>query len=267
MSIRCFLWLCLLTSMASLHVHAQGKPSLRYMKAQQTEEGDGASVNRLIPQKGLKHYDPYVLFDDFTIIPPSGFPDHFHSGFEVITYLKTGSLQHKDNIGHDVVLYPGDVQCFTTGSGVVHSEMPQSKENVKGFQIWVNLPKTDKQMPPAYAYVRSAAVPVVQVNDQVRIKTIAGHGATVRTRAELLIQEFDIKAGSHYKITLPSGYQGFLYVQAGVVSIEDKSCMQGDAVVFSQYDLTLRANNDVTFLLVSGLPLREPIQRRGSIVK
>ncbi len=248
-------------------VKAQSVHEMRLITANEVEEGDGAVVHRLIPQKRLKHYDPYVLLDDFTITPPSGFPDHFHSGFEVITYLRAGKLQHKDSRGNQVVLEAGDIQCFTTGSGVVHSEMPQGAEKVKGFQIWINLPKVDKQISPNHEVIKASAVPWVKINDQVSVKTIAGQGATVHTRAELLIKEYDLKAGAAYNIVLPQGFQGLLYVIAGGVHISSTWCNPGQAVLFSTENLVVNTFQDAVVLLVSGLPLGEPIHRKGSIVK
>lgn len=261
------IWFVCLSLLSYYHTNAQSKNDIKLIMANEVEEGDGATVRRLIPHKGLKHYDPYVLLDDFTITPPAGFPDHFHSGFEVITYLREGKLQHKDSRGNDVVLEAGDVQCFTTGSGVVHSEMPQGEEAVKGFQIWINLPKADKQMRPGHEVIKSSAIPKADINDQVSVKTIAGQGATVHTRAQLLIQEYKIKAGAMYQVVLPKDYQGLLYVISGAVSINTTICNPGQAVLFSTQDLALKASQDAALLLVSGLPLGEPIHRKGSIVK
>ena len=101
-------FLILLLQFMLLDLAAQTSSSAKYIKAEEVEEGDGATVKRVMPMKGLKDYDPYVLFDDFSITPPSGFPDHFHSGFEVVTYVKEGLLQHKDSRGNEVVLGKGD---------------------------------------------------------------------------------------------------------------------------------------------------------------
>lgn len=246
---------------------SQSKSTLVYEQADEVEEGDGARVHRLFPKKGLKHYDPYVLFDDFIITPPSGFPDHFHSGFEVVTYLLGGKLKHEDSQGNKVVLEPGDIQCFTTGSGIVHSEMPQGDSLVHGFQIWINLPKEDKQISPGYKVVKADHIPVVHLNDKIIRKTIVGQGTTVRTRAELLIEQYDIKAGARYKFVLPSHYKGFLYVVSGKALFEERICKQGEAVFLTTEDIEVQATEDVSILLVSGLPLQESIRRRGSVVK
>lgn len=262
------LWCSLVAIMfLPLMLQAQKAKDLKVVLADEIEEGDGASVRRLIPTRGIKHYDPYVLFDDFTINPPSGFPDHFHSGFEVITYVVKGQLQHKDSKGNQVVLSAGDVQLFSTGSGIVHSEMPQGTEQVRGFQIWINLPREFKTMTPGYEIVKAADIRATKISDQVTVKTIVAAGSTVRTKAQVLIQEIQIKSGSRYKLVLPEGYTGFVYVSSGNATIEEKLLTTGAAVFFTSQDLEVLANQEVTLLLVSGLPLGEPIRRKGSIVK
>jgi len=248
-------------------VYAQKAKDIRVEVADEIEEGDGASVRRLMPKKGIKHYDPYVLFDDFSITPPSGFPDHFHSGFEVITYVVKGQLQHKDSKGNQVVLSAGDIQCFTTGSGIIHSEMPQGTEQVRGFQIWINLPRAFKTMTPGYEVVKASDIRAIKITDQVSVKTIVSAGATVRTKAEVLIQEIQITSGGRYKLVLPIGYSGFVYVASGSATLEQKLLTTGNALFFTSQDLEVLANQDVTIMLVSGVPLGEPIRRKGSIVK
>ena len=259
--------LLLLWSFTPIILQAQKTKEFAIEVADEIEEGDGVSVRRLIPKKGIKHYDPYVLFDDFTIHPPSGFPDHFHSGFEAITYVVQGKLQYKDSQGNQVVLSAGDIQCFTTGSGVVHSEMPQGTEQVRGFQIWINLPSEFKRISPGYEVVKAADLRATKISDQVSIKTIVSAGTSVRTKAQVLIQEIQIKSGSRYKLVLPIGYKGFVYVSSGTATIEQVLLTNGKAVFFTSEDLDVLANQDVTLMLVSGLPLGEPIRRKGSIVK
>ncbi|HSZ71518.1 MAG TPA: pirin family protein [Cytophagaceae bacterium] len=259
-----FVWLLFAGSTIT---NAQKAKDIRREVADEVEEGDGATVRRLIPVKGIKNYDPYVLFDDFSITPPSGFPDHFHSGFEVVTYVVQGQLQHKDSRGNQIVLGAGDIQCFSTGSGVVHSEMPLGTEQVRGFQIWINLPKEFKNMAPGYQSVKASNVPTTKVNDEVTIKTIVAQGATVRLKAEVLIEEIRIRSGGLYKVTLPKGYNGFVYVSSGSSTIEGYVQAKGTAVFFTSQDLEIRADQETVLLLVSGLPLGEPIHRKGSIVK
>lgn len=90
-------------------------------------EGDSAEVNRLFPVHGFMNFDPFVLWDDFTIRPGAGFPDHPHRGFEGVTYVIKGSVNHTDNLGNNSTVHHGGMQRFTAGKGIIHSEMPSAE--------------------------------------------------------------------------------------------------------------------------------------------
>ena len=95
------------------------------LQARSMQEGKGATVHRLFPVKGVRmHHDPFVLWDHFELQQGTGFPPHPHRGFEGITYLFEGAIQHQDELGNDAVVYGGGAQRFTAGRGIVHSEMP-----------------------------------------------------------------------------------------------------------------------------------------------
>ena len=91
-------------------------------------EGVGAKVKRAIGVPELKDLDPFLMLDLFKVRLPAGFPDHPHRGFETVTYMLEGSFFHEDFKGHKGTIGPGDIQWMTAGSGVVHAEMPASKE-------------------------------------------------------------------------------------------------------------------------------------------
>ena len=120
-----------------------------------TSDGDGVKLTRIIGTQQLNILDPFLLLDCFESDDASdyigGFPTHPHRGFETVTYLLNGKMRHKDNAGHEGVVEPGGVQWMSAGKGVLHSEMPEQEEGLlKGFQLWVNLPKASKMMAPAY---------------------------------------------------------------------------------------------------------------------
>ena len=126
----------------------------------ETLEGGGFLVRRPFPQASFSEFDPFLLLDEMgpmDVAPgeAKGAPDHPHRGFETVTYLLSGEMEHKDSRGHAGRLTPGDVQWMTAGAGVVHSEMPSSDfqragGRMHGFQLWVNLPQHDKMMKPRY---------------------------------------------------------------------------------------------------------------------
>src|SRR5947209_4410398 len=137
-----------------------------------TLEGGGFLVHRPIPARAVEQVDPFLLIDELGPMEHApgeaqGAPDHPHKGFELITYLLAGEMEHLDSHGNHGVLRPGDVQYMAAGSGLVHSEMPtaafqRSGGRRHGFQIWVNLKRADKPMVPRYKDVPAAAIPVVQ---------------------------------------------------------------------------------------------------------
>src|SRR5579884_2401436 len=144
---------------------AQIVPSLK------VTEGGGVTVRRTFPTNRLDELNPFLLLDrmgPWEIAPgqATGFPDHPHRGFETVTYMLEGQIEHKDSFGHHGIIGPGDVQWMTAGSGLVHSEMPGSEiirrgGRLHGFQIWVNLPKRDKMIAPRYQELKASEIPVV----------------------------------------------------------------------------------------------------------
>jgi redox-sensitive bicupin YhaK (pirin superfamily) len=124
--------------------------TIEIKKAVGTEEGEGAFVRRLFPTQDFNYLDPFVLFDEFFVIPPAGFPDHPHRGFEVITYMRGGAFLHRDSMGNEQIIKAGGVQRITTGRGIVHAEMPGTKGVNHGLQIWINLPRRLKGLEPSY---------------------------------------------------------------------------------------------------------------------
>jgi quercetin 2,3-dioxygenase len=129
--------------------------------AHRQREGGGFVVRRPFPTAGLQGVDPFLMLDEMGPVDYGpgeavGAPDHPHRGFETITYILEGEIEHRDSAGHRGVIRPGGVQWMTAGSGVVHSEMPtpallQDGGRMHGFQIWLNLPRQHKMTAPRYS--------------------------------------------------------------------------------------------------------------------
>ena len=150
--------------------------------------GDGFNVHGFFPHGPLtgKRMSPFFLLDynALTNFPPReepfGVGSHPHRGFETVTYLLSGDMEHKDSRGHAGRLRPGDVQWMTAGAGVVHAEMPSDEfmrtgGRMHGFQLWVNLPQRDKMMKPRYQEIPNARIPKATSTDGlVRVTVIAG---------------------------------------------------------------------------------------------
>ena len=131
-----------------------------------TAEGAGVQIKRAIGTPQLDNLDPFLLFDEINSEQGAdyiaGFPDHPHRGFETVTYMLAGHMQHGDHKGNRGDLRPGSVQWMTAGRGIIHSEMPQQTDGMLwGFQIWVNLPASDKMIDPRYQDIEPELVPEI----------------------------------------------------------------------------------------------------------
>ena len=144
----------------------------------QTSDGAGVKLKRIIGSPELNLLDPFLLFDEFGSDNPedyiAGFPPHPHRGFETITYMLNGKFRHKDSAGNEGFLSDGSVQWMTAGRGVIHSEMPEKTDGkVRGFQLWLNLPKKLKMIEPSYNDIQSGEIPSIELENG-KVKIISG---------------------------------------------------------------------------------------------
>jgi redox-sensitive bicupin YhaK (pirin superfamily) len=262
----------------------QPRKVIKIIEPQAVLEGAGVRLKRSIATRTLDHIDPFLLFDHFGTNNPDdyikGFPMHPHRGIETVTYMIEGVVNHKDSIGNSGSIGAGDVQWMTSGSGIMHEEMPQpQKGEMKGFQLWVNLPAKLKMMKPRYQNITSEQISEIHREDGVNIRVIAGEVNAVRGPVT------DIVAHPTYlDVTLPPdrsfshpvkrGHAVFAYVFEGEGIFgangeeKEKTISQPRLVVFGDGDYikASAAINPVRFLLVSGKPLNESIARYGPFV-
>ena len=203
---------------------------LKVVQTVRTLEGEGFVVRRPFPVPGLMQFDPFLLLDEVgpvTVLPgeAKGAPDHPHRGFETVSYILEGRHEHRDSEGHAGELGPGDVQWMTAGAGVVHSETPtrefaRTGGRMHAFQVWVNLPRRDKMMPPRYQDIPSERIPVASTPDgKVRVKVIAGESlgarAVIDTRTPIQYLHFTLEPGSRFEQPVPRDHNAFAYVFGG----------------------------------------------------
>src|SRR4051794_33839497 len=155
----------------------------RVLSAQPTSDGAGVRLNRALGGAALGMLDPFLLLDEFHSDDPNdyaaGFPEHPHRGFETVTYMIDGAMEHRDSVGNRGRLGPGSAQWMTTGRGIVHSEMPKQERGLMwGFQLWVNLPRAHKMMRPRYQDIPAASIPEATREGAV-IRVIAGTAITL----------------------------------------------------------------------------------------
>ena len=236
--------------MSTKHIHAQAVP-----------EGAGVTVKRLMPIHGLRNFDPFVLWDHFDI-EDGGFPDHPHRGFEAITWLFTGGMRHKDNLGNEGTIHADGAQRFTAGHGIVHSEFPDGLAS--GIQLWINLPKRLKSMPPSYQQID---VIEPESFEGAEIRTIVGkHGAvTLQTAVEYM--DIRLAAGATFTRTIPASFRGIVYVVSGGIKAGNQQVMQAGALlVEDEASLSIVAKDATHILWCFGLPHSEPIIQHGPFV-
>tara|TARA_B110000116_G_C16765047_1_gene550382 strand:+ start:315 stop:1172 length:858 start_codon:yes stop_codon:yes gene_type:complete len=250
-----------------------------------TFEGDGIPVTRAFPVPGMRELDPFLLFDHFGPIHyepggATGVPAHPHCGFEAITYLLGGEVEHKDSWGGKATIEAGDIQWMTTGSGLVHSELVTEKFKksggiMQGLQIWVNLPKKDKQIKPWYQHIKKNNIPVFKENDNIEIKVLVGEIKAIKSDVQTYspVSIFDVTFLAPEKIDLgiASEQVAIVYVIEGELqfSEESKIATKGQMIYFDQssdeINLTSISANG-SYLVLAGKPLNEPVARYGPFI-
>jgi len=261
----------------------------KIVEAARQLEGAGLAVNRPFPNQAMALFDPFLLLDEMgpmELAPgeAKGAPDHPHRGFETVTYMVSGRMEHRDSHGNAGRLGPGDVQWMTAGAGVVHSEMPaedfqRQGGRMHGFQLWVNLPRRDKMIRPHYQEIPAAGIPVgASVDGKATVRVIAGesmgHKAVIDTRTPIIYLHFTIKPGGRVVQRVPAEYNAFAYVFGGEGRFgrEEKTAEEHRMVVFAGDGdaVSIAAPNNTSapleVLLIGGVPLGEPVARYGPFV-
>ena len=247
----------------------------RIVKGIQTSDGAGVNLTRIIASPSLNMLDPFLLLDEFGSDNPddyiAGFPPHPHRGFETITYMLNGKFRHKDTAGNEGCLTDGSVQWMTAGKGVVHSEMPEQTEGlVRGFQLWLNLPKEKKMIEPAYNDIPADEIPTVSIPGG-QIKIIAGTFSGItgpgRSHTGMLYYDISLDTGSDITVPIEDGWNSFCYVYEGAISC-GQPVSKGHLAVLGTEDIfrCTSIKNNTRFILVAGMPLNEPVARGGPFV-
>jgi redox-sensitive bicupin YhaK (pirin superfamily) len=246
-----------------------------------TIEGAGVNLKRALGPGETRTADPFLLLDDFHSEDPSdyvaGFPWHPHRGIETVTYMIRGVVEHGDSIGNKGAINSGDVQWMTAGSGILHQEMPQEyKGRFQGFQLWVNLPASQKMMKPRYRDVRKDQIPSHSPEKGVDIKVIAGRSNGVEGPVKDLVVETEyldvsLAPGRTLNHRVKKQNTALAYVFEGSARFSPESRFEIGAenvVVFGAgSEIEIQAGADhARFLLISGRPLKEPIAWGGPIV-
>jgi len=245
-----------------------------------TSDGAGVKLTRVITGKLQHRLDPFLMLDAFGSDDPddyiAGFPDHPHRGFETVTYMLSGRMRHRDSAGHEGLLENSGVQWMTAGSGAIHSEIPEQEDGVmEGFQLWLNLPATNKMAKPWYQDFPSKTIPEYRTEENVTVRVIAGSsngvaGVVCRETTEPLYLDIHIPAGTSFSTALPKTHNAFIYVYRGAVTVGDSLVNSQRMGILSNTQgadgVTLSASGNSRLILVAGKPLNEPIVQYGPFV-
>lgn len=248
--------------------------SVRIIDAQEAMEGAGVRIRRSIGSAALGRLDPFLMLDYFDSERPTdylaGFPTHPHRGFTTLTYMLEGRMEHQDSMGHRGVIGPGAVQWMKAASGVIHSEMPHQVEGrMAGFQLWINLPASEKMSAPAYQEYPAESFSVVH-EDGRTIKLLAGRygdstGPIDDPHSQLAMVDVALDAGAAFDWPLETGHQAFLFAYHGEGTIDGRRIAAGQLAALSDC-AAVDARQDLHFIAASGQPIGEPVVQRGPFV-
>lgn len=258
---------------------SQTRKVIRVARGVPASDGAGVKLTRVIGTRELQNLDPFLMLDYFASDESgdymAGFPDHPHRGFETVTYMLAGRMQHKDNKGNEGDLGPGSVQWMTAGRGIVHSEMPlQESGRMAGFQLWVNLPAKDKMCAPRYQDIPASDVPEVKSETGATVKVLAGNyggveGPVKAVATDPSYLDVSLAAGGSFAISLEEEHTSFAYVFEGEVTFGEEATLlkAGQLAVFSK-GAGLKAQSEAggRFILLAGKPIKEPIAQYGPFV-
>jgi redox-sensitive bicupin YhaK (pirin superfamily) len=250
-------------------------------KSKPTMEGAGVRLKRVFGYHETELMDPFLLLDHFGSDNPDdylkGFPWHPHRGIETITYMIEGKVRHEDSLGNSGTIETGDVQWMTAGSGIIHQEMPnRSNGMMMGFQLWANLPSSNKMMHPRYQDVKASQIPEVETGSGAKVRIICGKiDGTCGPVSEIVTDpeymDVIVPAGKEFSHSVKEGHTVFAYVfeGSGYFDVDKEHLIETDhLVLFEDGDQIIAKSGDeqLRFLLVSGMPIGEPIEWYGPIV-
>lgn len=251
-----------------------------------TTDGGGVNLLRSLGQTQTLRLDPFLMLDEFSSMNAddyiAGFPDHPHRGFETVTYMLDGHMLHQDHLGNRGDLKPGSVQWMTAGRGIIHSEMPQQESGrMRGFQLWLNLPASEKMKPAAYQDIQAEEIPLLPLPGGGELKIIAGtaqiedqiiSGPIQGLSTELLFLDARLPSAGHFVHPIVQGHNAFVYIFEGEAefgSMAERRPLAAHAVgILSEGDRmeVFAGKQGARVLVLAAKPLHEPVVQYGPFV-
>lgn len=245
------------------------------VKGQQTFDGAGVDLVRVLGHPTAEVFDPILMLDSFDSTDPeaykAGFPSHPHRGIESISYLVQGQMMHRDSLGHEDTISDGEVQWMTAGSGIQHEEQLPVSERLLGVQLWLNLPAKDKMVAPAYHHIKREDIPEVAIDGgKVRVLAGAFNGVQGFQSSYVPLDYYDVQldAGKTATIATDPARMTMVFTLLGDAVVEGEAIAAKTAVKLASGDsLQLAAGDNAVHILVISAPaLHEPIAWHGPVV-
>ena len=268
-------------------VDRRSRSVAQVIAASSTIEGGGFEVYRPFPGRAADWFDPFLLLDEMAPHHQApgeaiGAPAHPHRGFETVTYILQGEVEHRDSAGHHGVIGPGDVQWMTAGDGIVHSEMPSTRIQTEGgvghgIQLWVNLPASLRRTPPKYQALPAddiASVSGQGWSAEVVAGSMLGADGPAATHTPVGYARVTIQPGTALRIPTTDGHTALVYAFAGTATIgaaSDELRAHHLAVLADdggEIELTVADDASEPFdcVVLTGEPIGEPMVRYGPFV-
>ena len=254
------------------------RPVSQIIEPQYVIEGAGVLLRRSFGPRRENLFDPFLLFDHFAFNDPIegpivGFPQHPHRGIETVTYMLEGNVRHRDSLGNIGVIGPGDLQWMTSGRGILHEELPQRGPSgiVNGFQLWVNLPASDKMSLPRYQDVAAGDVPIIETGGAT-VRVVAGEfngvkGPVSEIAIRPLYMDVALAPGARFELPVPAGHAANAYVFEGAGVFGGTQAEAVRMLVFGAGDkIEVNTESGLRFLIMDGQPIREQIVPYGPFV-
>ena len=251
--------------------------------ARASRDGDGVNIQRVSPAGAPGLLDPFLMLDEIASDDAAdyigGFPEHPHRGFETVTLMLSGRMRHRDHLGNEGVIGPGDVQWMSAARGILHSEMPEQQSGeLHGFQLWLNLPAREKMKAPTYRGITAEQIPAWQPAPGVTARVIAGNvenvsGPVQEVATRPLVLDMTLQPGTQIEVPTSPSATVLAYVFAGEAVLPTDS---GDYPVSRQQLARLQPGTHVLLsnpgeqvlrvLLLAAEPIKEPVVHYGPFV-
>jgi redox-sensitive bicupin YhaK (pirin superfamily) len=242
----------------------------------------GLQMKQPLPSTAIKDIDPFVLLHHHGPMQcEKGFElpfgPHPHRGFETVTIIYHGDIEHKDSLGTSSIIRTGGIQWMTAGSGIIHSENVSEafKENggeLEIIQLWINLPSSLKMTPPVYQGIQSEQLPLISLNPHAIMKLISGTYHSVQSPVisitDIFLSTISILENTHIQLQVPESSSILFYVKKGNVQIQNEHIKQHSLIQFNDkgYTIIIDASEGTEILFGYGIPYHEPIVARGPFV-